>query len=82
MNNQPDGSSGRLPGRKKKKDNVFNISTPNRPVTEEDLRDLLEQLPAPMILLEDFNAHNQLWGSEKMSTRERVLEKILERYNL
>ena len=29
-------------------------------VTEEDIRDLLEQLPAPMILLGDFNAHNPL----------------------
>ena len=30
----------------------------------------------------DFNAHNLLWGSEKMSTRGRLLEKILNRYNL
>ena len=29
-------------------------------VTEEDMRDLLEQLTAPMILLGDFNAHNSL----------------------
>ena len=36
-------------------------------VTKKDIRDLLEQLPAPMILLEHFNA---LWGSEKISTRE------------
>ena len=51
-------------------------------VTEEDMRDLLEHLPAPMILLGDFNAHNSLWGSEKMSTRGRIMEKILDRYNL
>ena len=36
-------------------------------VTEEDMRDLFEQLPAQMILLGDFNAQNPLWGSEKMS---------------
>ena len=38
-------------------------------VTEDDMRDLLEQLPAPMILLGDFNVRNSLWVSEKMSTR-------------
>ena len=33
---------------------------PTDQVTEEELRDLLEHLPAPMILLGDFNAHNPL----------------------
>ena len=51
-------------------------------VTEEDMRDLLEQLPAPMIVLGDFNAHNPLWGSEKTSTRGRMLEKIQDKFNL
>ena len=51
-------------------------------VTEKDMRDLLKQLPAPMILLGDFNAHNSLLGSKKMSTRKRMLEKILNRFNL
>ena len=45
-------------------------------VTEEDMRELLEQLPAPMILLGDFNAHNPLWGSEKISTRGKIMKKI------
>ena len=31
---------------------------PTDQVTEEDMRELLEQLPAPMILLGDFNAQN------------------------
>ena len=47
---------------------------PTDQVTEEDTRDLLEQLPTPMILLDDFNAHNPLYGSEKMSTRRRMME--------
>ena len=51
-------------------------------VTEKDMKDLLEQLPAPMILLGDFSAHNSLWGSKKMNTRGRMLEKILDRFNL
>ena len=49
---------------------------------EEDMRYLLEQLLAPVILLGDFNVHNPLWGSEKMSTRDIMIVKILERYNL
>ena len=40
-------------------------------VMEEDIKDLLKQLPASMILLGDFNAYNPLCGSEKMSTGER-----------
>ena len=51
-------------------------------VMEEGLRDLLEQLPVPMILLRDFKAHDLLWGSEKMSTKGKILEKILHRFNL
>ena len=35
-----------------------------------------------MILLGDVNAHNPPWGSKKMSTRGRMLEKILDRFNL
>ena len=51
-------------------------------VLEEDMRNLLEQLPAPIILLEDFNSHSPLWESEKMNTRGRMLEKIIDRFNL
>ena len=48
---------------------------------EEEKRELLELLPALMILLGDFNTHNPLWGSEKMCTRGRMIENILDRYN-
>ena len=44
---------------------------PTDQVTEED-----------MILLGDFNVHNPLWGSKKMSARGRMLEKILDEFNL
>ena len=39
--------------------------TPTDQVTEEDMRDLPEQHPVPIILLGDFNAFNSLWGREK-----------------
>ena len=44
---------------------MFNISTPTDQVTEEDMRDLPEQHPVPIILLGDFNAFNSLWEREK-----------------
>ena len=61
---------------------VLYIYPPTDLVTEDDMRELLEQLPAPMILLGDFIAHNPLWKSKKMSTRGRMMEKILNIYNL
>ena len=56
--------------------------SPIHQVIGKDMRDLLEQLSTPMPVFGDFNAHNSLWGSEKMSTRGRMMEKILDRYNL
>ena len=54
-------SSGVLHGRERKKDNMLNISTPSIPSD----RGIYERSPgtaqAPMILLGDFNPHNQLW---------------------
>ena len=82
-NNHPGGSSGGLSRIGKGKRTVYFIYLPPTDhVTEEDMRELLEQLLAPMILLGDFNTHNPLWGSKKMSTRGRMMEKILDRYNL
>ena len=39
---------------------------PTDQVTEDAMRELLEQLPAPMILLGDFNTLKPLWGSDKI----------------
>ena len=65
-----------------KKGTICSIYLPSTDqVTKEDMRYLLEQLPAPMILFEDFNAHNSLKGSKKMSTKGRMLEKVLDRVN-
>ena len=82
MNGPSDGGSGTLHDSERKNDNMLNISTPSDLVMEEGMRNLLKQLPSPMILLGDFNAHNPLWGSEKISIRGRMLEKILARFNL
>jgi len=39
-----------------------------------ELEDLIRQLPPPVLLLEDFNAHSQQWGSNKRSTRGKMVE--------
>ena len=46
------------------------------------MRKLLDQLPTPIIMQGDLNAHNTVWGSEKTSTRGKMIEKILDDYNL
>ena len=48
---------------------------------EEDIRDLLYQLPPSIILMRDFNAHIPLWGSKKWSRRGKMLEQILDKIN-
>ena len=45
--------------------------------TVEDLMQLINQLPSPIMLLGDFNAHNELWGSNRTGQRGRKLEKVL-----
>ena len=65
---------GGLPGREKKN----KICSLYQPPTDKDMRDVMEQLQAPMIILGDFNTHNPLLG---MSTRGRMLVKLLELYN-
>ena len=50
-NNPSSGTSGGLPNGEKNKDNMLNIATPTDQATEQDMRELLDQLPAPVILL-------------------------------
>jgi exonuclease III len=47
-----------------------------------DLTDLIDQLPPPVLLLGDFNAHNTLWGCRNMDTRGKMLEDIILKYNM
>ena len=57
------------------------ISTSSRPI-DRGRCERSHVLLAPMILLGDVNAPNSLQESEKMSTRGRMLKKILDRFNL
>ena len=40
------------------------------------------QLPPPVLLLRDFNAHSTLWGSSKTDVRGKLVEDLLLKHNL
>ena len=47
-----------------------------------DLKHLIEQLPAPFVLVGDFNAHSPLLGDVRQDSRGQMVEKLLNDYNL
>ncbi|GFU05293.1 CCHC-type domain-containing protein [Trichonephila clavipes] len=48
----------------------------NAVIHQQDLNNLVDQLPAPFVILGDFNGHSTLWGSVKMNPRSRQIEQI------
>ena len=55
---------------------------PGRPFSFLDLDSLVAQLPCPFILCGDFNAHNIIWGSTRTDSRGRIIENLINRYDL
>ena len=47
---------------------------PNAPVSLYDLTDLLHQLPPPVVLMGDFNAHSPLWGNGSLDNKGKIVE--------
>ena len=45
------------------------------PINENELNNLIEQLPKPFILMGDFNSHKIIWGSKTTNKRGQILEK-------
>ncbi|GFX38960.1 probable RNA-directed DNA polymerase from transposon X-element [Trichonephila clavipes] len=50
---------------------------PNDGVPQVDLNQLVSQLPAPFILLGDFNGHSPLWGPDDTNSRGRQIEQLI-----
>ncbi|GFU91629.1 putative RNA-directed DNA polymerase from transposon X-element [Trichonephila clavipes] len=50
---------------------------PNTVIHQQDLNNLVDQLPAPFVILGDFNGHSTLWGSVKRNPRGRQIEQVL-----
>ena len=55
---------------------------PSLEVNFSDLEHLIEQLPAPFVLVGDLNAHSPLWGDVRQDSRGQMVEKLLNDYNL
>ena len=55
---------------------------PDAPVTLGELCNLIAQLPAPTLLLGDFNAHNPLWFDNSLDARGRLVQSAIETENL
>ena len=54
---------------------MCNIYTSGSHVANQQrLTDLYNQLPQPFLLVEDFNAHHTMWGSERTHGRGREVE--------
>ena len=50
---------------------------PNDNIHQQDLNNLIMQLPIPFILLGDFNAHNPLWGSHDVNTCGHLIDDFI-----
>ncbi|MBJ5565749.1 hypothetical protein JGG61_23205 [Salmonella enterica subsp. enterica serovar London] len=50
---------------------------PGIDVSVPALEGLVNQLPSPLLLLGDFNAHNPLWGGDLLDTMGRHVEVLL-----
>lgn len=63
---------------------VCSIYIPPKPFkfTENDLENLIKQLPAPFILTGDFNSHSKLWYNKKTDARGKIVENFLIKNNI
>ncbi|GFY02253.1 putative RNA-directed DNA polymerase from transposon X-element [Trichonephila clavipes] len=50
---------------------------PNAVIYQQDLNNLVDQLPAPFVIPGDFNGHSTLWGSVKTYPRSRQIEQLV-----
>ena len=55
---------------------------PHSFVNEGDLDDLMLQLPSPVLIMGDFNAHSPVWGGDKLDARGRMIEQFVSNNNL
>jgi len=55
---------------------------PSQNLNLSDLEDLLTQLPPPVLLMGDFNAHNCIWGSKRVDRRGEIIEDLILKQNI
>ena len=50
---------------------------PTEDFSENDILNLLNQLPQPYLVLGDFNAHNPLWGGNTLDAKGKIIDDIV-----
>jgi len=55
--------------------------SPSSKFNSSDFDNIITQLPPPILLLGDFNAHSSLWGFSKTDIRGKLVEDILLKHN-
>ena len=56
--------------------------SPSSKFNINDFDNLITQLPPPILLLGDYNAHSSLWGCSKTNVRGKLVDDILLKHNL
>ena len=46
----------------------------------DEIKDLIDQLPKPFIMMGDFSCHHTCWGLHKIDQRGKIIEKVID-YN-
>lgn len=63
--------------------NIINLYIPpNKTITLNELQSVIEQVPAPRIIVGDMNAHNTIWGSTNTDRRGKLIEELLDKTSL
>ena len=55
---------------------------PNDTIHQQDLDNIISQLPTPFVILGDFNAHNPLWGSIDTNIHGQLIEDFINNNSL
>ena len=55
---------------------------PNEQITEDQISELIDQLPMPTLLMGDFNAHNPLWYDRRLDRRGEEIQRLMDVKNL
>ena len=55
---------------------------PSVQISKRELERLLSQLPTPILLLGDFNAHSPIWGDAREDSRGKIIEKLTTEHDL
>ena len=55
---------------------------PDQIFTQQELENLIQQLPKPFILTGDFNSHNEIWFDKKTDIKGRIVENFILENNL